>query len=180
MSAKHIRVIGDLVRFKASIRLDCRDCASARTMTGPEAVTAFGSCPLETAERRTLGLEPMVFGPDAPVAATPSPPPDGTPTPPPKPPASALVEGFFERRARRDKATEKQTEMERGTLRRFLETRGDKPPADYSRRDVNGFLDTLRRLPATYGKSPRDKDRTLAESVPQVSARSRIDISVRF
>ena len=52
MSAKHIRVIGDLVRFKASIRLDCRDCASARTMTGPQAVTAFGSCPLETAERR--------------------------------------------------------------------------------------------------------------------------------
>jgi hypothetical protein len=52
MSAKHIRVIGDLVRFKASLRLDCRNCAAARTMTGPEAVTAFGSCPLEAAEER--------------------------------------------------------------------------------------------------------------------------------
>lgn len=52
MSAKHIRVLGDLVRFKASVRLDCLNCASARTMTGPEAVTAFGSCSLEAAEGR--------------------------------------------------------------------------------------------------------------------------------
>lgn len=52
MSAKHIRVMGDLVRFKASVRLDCLDCASARTLSGPEAVTAFGSCPLDVAERR--------------------------------------------------------------------------------------------------------------------------------
>lgn len=129
---------------------------------------------LETAERRTLGTEPMVFRLDGAPDAAPSPPPAALPPPapeaPPKPPASALVEGFFERRTRRDQATGKQTEMERGTLRRFLEACGDKAPDAYSRRDVNGFLNTLRRLPTTYGKSPRDKDRSLAEIIAAADA----------
>lgn len=52
MSAKHIRTTADLVRFKASIRIDCPHCAAARTLTGAETVSALGVCGFEEAEGR--------------------------------------------------------------------------------------------------------------------------------
>ena len=52
MSAKHIRNTGDLMRFRASIRIDCRDCGAARTLDGPAAVGALGVCGFEEAEAR--------------------------------------------------------------------------------------------------------------------------------
>ncbi|GLR48029.1 hypothetical protein [Sphingomonas astaxanthinifaciens] len=52
MSAKHIRNTGDLMRFRASIRIDCPHCAAARTLSGLETVTALGVCSFEEAEAR--------------------------------------------------------------------------------------------------------------------------------
>jgi hypothetical protein len=52
MSAKHIRTTADLVRFRASIRIDCPHCAAARTLSGPETVRLLGTCGFEEAEAR--------------------------------------------------------------------------------------------------------------------------------
>jgi rubredoxin len=52
MSAKHIRTTADLIRFQASVRIDCRDCAAARTMTGPEVVSVCGVRDFDSLEAR--------------------------------------------------------------------------------------------------------------------------------
>lgn len=52
MSTKHIRGIGDLVRFGASLRADCLDCAAARTLSALDAHAAFGRATLEQAAER--------------------------------------------------------------------------------------------------------------------------------
>ncbi|QNP46069.1 hypothetical protein H9L14_02000 [Sphingomonas sediminicola] len=52
MSTKHVRTTGDLVRFGASLRLDCSGCGAARTLSGPEAVQTFGLAPLTHARAR--------------------------------------------------------------------------------------------------------------------------------
>jgi len=52
MSAKHIRTTADLVRFRASVRIDCSGCAAARTLTGPEVVTRCGVTDFDTMELR--------------------------------------------------------------------------------------------------------------------------------
>lgn len=49
--------------------------------------------------------------------------------------------------------------QERATVRGFVEVCGDRPAGAYGRGDVSLFLDTLRRLPAVYGRSPKDKGR---------------------
>lgn len=88
-----------------------------------------------------------------------------------KPLASDLVEPFFKRRAETDKATHQVMGQERGTLRRFIEFAGNRPIDTYGRADMSGFLDKLRRLPKTYGKSPRDKGRGLDEIIAEADAR---------
>ena len=52
MSAKHIRTTADLVRFRASVRIDCRDCAAARTMSGPDVVAICGVSDFDSMEAR--------------------------------------------------------------------------------------------------------------------------------
>jgi hypothetical protein len=52
MSTKHIRTAADLVRFGASLKIDCGGCGAARTMTGAEAAKALGARGLGGAERR--------------------------------------------------------------------------------------------------------------------------------
>jgi len=52
MSAKHIRTTADLVRFRASVRVDCGHCAAARTMTGPDVVSSCGVSDFEAMEQR--------------------------------------------------------------------------------------------------------------------------------
>jgi hypothetical protein len=42
----------DLVRFKCSLRIDCGDCGSTRTVTGYEAATIGGVGSLEGLARR--------------------------------------------------------------------------------------------------------------------------------
>ena len=42
MSTKHIRTIGDLVRFGAGLRIECSGCGAARTLDGYEAAKIGG------------------------------------------------------------------------------------------------------------------------------------------
>ena len=52
MSTKHVRTVADLVRFKCSLRIDCGDCGSTRTVTGYEAAKIGGAGSLEVLARR--------------------------------------------------------------------------------------------------------------------------------
>jgi integrase len=140
----------------------------------------------EVAELRSLGKIPVVMPADAPVrepglvpVATPDP-SDSILDPKPDPTtaatdtgvlASDLVEPFFERRENTDRTTHQVMGQERGTLRRFIEAAGDRPLRTYTRADVSKFLDILRRLPKTYGKSPRDKERSLADLIAEADAK---------
>jgi hypothetical protein len=123
---------------------------------------------LREVEGRIMGrtLEVVADSPATPAA----PPAESAPAASAKPLASELVESFFVRRETVDRATHQVMNQERGTLRRFLEACGDRPVDAYHRGDITGFLDTLRRLPKTYGKSPRDKDRGLAEIIAEADA----------
>lgn len=98
--------------------------------------------------------------------------PQAPPPPPPSVPlASTLVEPFFTRRAKEGLTSHHDMSQERGTLRRFLEVSEDKPVDRYGRGDVSRFLDTPRRLPTTYGKSPKDRHRSLAEIIAEAEAK---------
>ena len=52
MSTKHIHTGADLVRFGASVRIECGDCGSARTLSGVELVQACGAGRLDAARAR--------------------------------------------------------------------------------------------------------------------------------
>lgn len=99
-------------------------------------------------------------------AATLAPPPE----PEAVPLASALVETFFVRRATIDGLSHHDMSQERTTLRLFLDVCGDRPVNAYGRGDVTRFLDTLRQLPKTYGKSPKDRDRRAADIIAAAPA----------
>lgn len=105
--------------------------------------------------------------PDQPAAGPPPPPP---PPAPPKPLASAVVEQAMRLREERGGVLRHTVRQERTTLRLFLEIAGDKTPAEYTRQHVTHFLDTLRRLPASYGKSPKDKALPVAETIARADA----------
>ena len=86
------------------------------------------------------------------------------------PTASALVEPFFIRRETIDGLSHHDMSQERTTLRLFMDVCGDRPVNAYGRGDVTGFLDTLRQLPKTYGKSPKDRDRRAADIIASAPA----------
>jgi hypothetical protein len=52
MSTKHIDSAADVARFRAFVRVDCRNCGASRTFDGPELVRACGTGPLRAIERR--------------------------------------------------------------------------------------------------------------------------------
>ena len=52
MSTKHVRTVSDLVRFKCSLRIDCSECGSTRTVTGYEAAKIGGVGSLDGLARR--------------------------------------------------------------------------------------------------------------------------------
>ena len=129
------------------------------------------------AERRSLGMEPLVFQLNPPTTPQPphsDPPIGGQPTPPAtpssKPVASTMVEPFFTRRQTTNRTTYQVMGQERGTLRRFIEVCGDRPVDQYGRGDITQFLDALRRLPNTYGRSPKDKDSTVRDLIEAADA----------
>lgn len=52
MSYKHVGTAADLVRFGASLRIECTTCAAASTMSGAEVVHRCGPGDLERIRRR--------------------------------------------------------------------------------------------------------------------------------
>ena len=52
MSTKHIETAADLVRFGASVRIDCGKCGASKTLTGAEMVKACGAGNLRANECR--------------------------------------------------------------------------------------------------------------------------------
>jgi hypothetical protein len=52
MSTKHIDTAADLVRFGASVKIECLECGSARTLTGTEMVKRCGAGSLRGARGR--------------------------------------------------------------------------------------------------------------------------------
>jgi hypothetical protein len=52
MSTKHIRSTTDLVRFGASLKIECGNCGAARTRTGAEMARACGSVTLRSVAAR--------------------------------------------------------------------------------------------------------------------------------
>jgi integrase len=123
----------------------------------------------EEALRRASGEVPALLPVEISPAGQPNE-PQALSTPSAKataPLASTLVEPYFRRREALDRSLHQVMGQDRGTLRRFLEVCGDRPANAYGRGDVTGFLDTMRRLPTTYGKSTRDKDRPLLEIIAE-------------
>jgi integrase len=130
----------------------------------------------DEAERRTLGTEPLIFTEQKAPSPVPVPTPEPAtasepPAAPPKPKLSELVEPYFARRETLDRTTHQVMNQESGTITRFKEICGDRPVDAYSRGDISTFLDTLRRLPTTYGKSPKDKDRSLADIIEEADVK---------
>ncbi len=118
---------------------------------------------LEEARRRTLGQVSMVL--DAAATGDPVPSPEA---PPEAPRFSTLTDAFFAWRERTGVRMHT-IRQDRPILRFFVECAGDKPVTAYSRRDVSGYLDGVRLLPATYGRSPADRDRTMAELIARAA-----------
>lgn len=52
VSTKHVRTTGDLVRFRAAVKIDCGHCGASRTLDGQGAVRLGGSCDLPVFEAR--------------------------------------------------------------------------------------------------------------------------------
>ncbi len=94
----------------------------------------------------------------------PTPAPERTPQEAEAPVLSKLVDGFVAWR-RECGLPEHTIAQERPTLRCFLEIAGDKPPRDYTRSDVATFLENMRQLPKTYGKSPQYRDKPIFEII---------------
>lgn len=125
---------------------------------------------LEEARRRTLGEVPAGLLDAAEVVAPPVAAPAPEPSAPAKPLVSALVEPFFKRRAEKDKLRNHTINQDRSTLRRFVEIAGDKPVDRYTRGDVTLFFEAMQELPATYGKSQKDKDISIADLIDRARA----------
>jgi hypothetical protein len=78
---------------------------------------------------------------------------------------STYIEPFFCWRRDIAKTGYQVMNQERGTLMRFTELCGDKPVTEYSRSEVVNFLEILRGLPKSYGKSKNDRNKSLNEFI---------------
>jgi ribosomal protein L44E len=52
MSFKKVDTAGDLVRFRASLRIECTACAATRTMTAAQVIQRCGTGNLERIRKR--------------------------------------------------------------------------------------------------------------------------------
>jgi integrase len=148
---------------------------SARRMVGIGVLETRAAVFKEAILRARGGVS--MFAPEEQAAATteaPTPAPLLPPAPPPaphaKPKASELVEPFFKRRTDIDNTRQQVMAQERATLLRFIEACGDRPIDTYGRGDMTAFMDILRRLPPTYGRSPKGKTVALAEIIAKADA----------
>jgi hypothetical protein len=125
----------------------------------------------DVAERRTLGTEPVVFN----LEGGPSPPQPtagyhAKETKPAGPLASNLLEPFGEwgRKSGGWRAGAESQAKVSVTL--FIEVCGDKPIDAYSRADGESFRTILRKLPTTYRKSAKDRNKPLPEIIAEAEA----------
>jgi HAMP domain-containing protein len=110
-----------------------------------------------------VALVPAAGSPSVAEEARPAAPPREAPATAPL--ASSFVEPFFERRKTKEAKIAHTIRQDRGTLKRFLEIVGDRPVTEYCRRDMIVFLETMRQIPANYGKSTRDKQLTAEQLI---------------
>jgi hypothetical protein len=52
MSTKHVRTVGDLVRFGCGLKIECGNCGNSRTLDGFGVATALGTGSLDYISRR--------------------------------------------------------------------------------------------------------------------------------
>jgi len=54
MSFKRVATVADLVRFRASLRIECGDCAAAHTLSAVEVVRRCGTGSLDRIRKRLI------------------------------------------------------------------------------------------------------------------------------
>ena len=130
----------------------------------------------KTAERRTLGLEPVVFHHEHGAPPTLPNAPETSPKPP-SPLASTLVEAFgtwgIESSGWKAGA-ERQAKV---SVNLFIEICGDRPINTYTRADGDLFRSTLRKLPTSYRKAEADREKPLATIIASAKADAAPQIS---
>lgn len=138
---------------------------------------------LQEAIKSVKGEEPLVLDTESVVTAAPeagsSEKPSGAepkpaasqPRTPSTPLASTLIEPFLAKRRERDGLSHHDVSQEGTTFRLFLEVCGDRPVDGYGRGDITGFHETIRQLPRHYGKSPKDRDRSVADLIAEADAK---------
>lgn len=124
---------------------------------------------------RTTGEAFLVLSPEHGPGGT-TPPTNTAPNhPPPKPTdlvLSTLLDDFA-RWARQSGGWRGGSEAQAlVSLRLFAECAGDRPVETYTRRDADGFRDTLRQLPAVYRKSKADRALSLSQLIERADATS--------
>jgi integrase len=119
--------------------------------------------------RRYTGDHPLVFDPAAPEPTTTEalPPP---PPPSPLPVASVHLDAFNEWLRRSSGITAGSERQAMTSMRLFIEVCGDKPVNEYRKMDGDKFRAVLRSLPVTYRKSPKDKEKPLADIITAADA----------
>ncbi len=131
----------------------------------------------------TIGAIERAEGPGAPTELAraprcPATAPPSTTSLSPRPSASSLIEPHLVICGSGEKPKSSHTiGQDRRSLEMFVEVCGDRPLSDYSRRDVTHFLATLRKLPTNHGKSPKDKDLTVAELIARAESECALRIS---
>lgn len=126
----------------------------------------------EIVERRTLGIEPLVFAVEPTTPAPAREPTDSGPAKPPAPLASTLIEpfgGWGRKSGGWRPGAENQATV---SLSLFLEVCGDKPIDAYTRADGDRFRATLRLLPTHYRKSPAERSKPLTEIIAAADAQN--------
>ncbi|MDE2465758.1 MAG: site-specific integrase [Alphaproteobacteria bacterium] len=126
----------------------------------------------KTIEQRTLGLEPLVFSnTDIAVQTAPTPAPaaqvsvQSEPEKPALPCASALIGAFCEWAQASGGWRPNAVNQAKKSIELLIEIVGDKPIDRYERANGDLLRTTLRQLPSNYRKSPKDKDKSLAEII---------------
>jgi integrase len=172
-----LRVLEDVFREEAARE-------TGHYGTGPEQDRSLAGIHLRTSTLASRASALAVPGaPDPLLLSAAAPEPEFTPTAPvpsslatpaatamaPTESLSSLTESFFEKRGR-ENIRHQGMAQERTTLRLFFDVLGDRPARDCRRQDITKFLDTLRRLPSSYGKSPKDKQLSIDELIARADA----------
>lgn len=96
---------------------------------------------------------------------------------PAKPTVWKIKDAYFAHSLAFHKKSNQVVNQERTTVEIFREICGDKPVNTYDRGDVSRFLGALRRLPAVYGRSPKDKKLTFTQIIARADEAKALRLS---